>query len=124
MALFRQHSGSLRKVLESLFHSSVDRLMSDPARRGCFLVNANVELAPHDPEVFKRVQSTYHDMEEVFSSLLIKAQAAGELAWTGDPHQLAHFFLGTLISLRVLARARADRDVLQAIVNTALVVVR
>jgi TetR/AcrR family transcriptional repressor of nem operon len=60
----------------------------------------------------------------VFSSLLIKAQAAGELAWTGDPHQLAHFFLGTLISIRVLARARADRDVLQAIVNTALVVVR
>ena len=124
MAVFRQQSGSLREILESLFQSYIDGLVSDPARRGCFLVNANVELASHDPEVFKRVQSMYNNMEEVFYSLLIKAQTTGELAWTCDPHQLAHFLLGTLISIRVLARARADRDVLQDIVKTALLVVR
>lgn len=120
MASFRNQSGSLQEILESLFQTSIDLLLSDPARRGCFLVNANIERAPCDPEVFKRVQSGYDAIEEVLYHLLIKAQAAGELSWTCDPHQFAHFFLGTLISIRVLARARADRNVLLDVMKTAL----
>jgi TetR/AcrR family transcriptional regulator, transcriptional repressor for nem operon len=124
LATFRNQSGSLQEILESLFQSYIDHLTDDPARRGCFLVNASIELAPHDPEVFGRVQSAYDNIEETFYYLLIKAQGAGELAWTCDPHQIARFLLGTLISIRVLARNRADRAMLQDIVKTALLVLR
>jgi TetR/AcrR family transcriptional regulator, transcriptional repressor for nem operon len=120
----QQQPASLQETLESLFQSYIDILVSDPARRGCFLVNASIELASHDPEVLKRVQSANQSTEEVFYLLLIKAQAAGELAWTHNPHQLAHFLLGTLISIRILARARADREVLQDIAKTALLAIR
>ena len=122
IAAFGGQGGSLRENLERLFQAYIDTLLSDPAHRGCFLVNASIELAPHDAEVFKRVQSAYQDYEEMFYGLLIKAQATGELAWTSDPHQLARFLLGTLISLRVLARARADRSVLLDMVKTTLLV--
>jgi TetR/AcrR family transcriptional regulator, transcriptional repressor for nem operon len=115
-----QQTGSLSEILERLFQAVIEELLSDPARRGCFLVNATVEMAPHDPEVNTIVQSALQELEEGFYRLLIKAQVSGDLSWTQDPHQLAHFLSGTLVGIRVLARGQQSRRVLQDVVKTAL----
>jgi TetR/AcrR family transcriptional repressor of nem operon len=112
--------GTLQAVLQHLFQTQLDALLSDPARRGCFLMNASLEMAPHDPAVNTVVQSALQELEEGLYRLLIKAQVAGELSWQDDPHQLARFLVATLVSIRVLARLRKDRTVLQDIVKTAL----
>lgn len=113
-------TGTLQAVLQQLFQTQLDVLLSDPARRGCFLVNASLEMAPHDPAVNTIVQSALQELEEGLYRLLIKAQVAGDLSWQDDPHQLARFLVATLVSIRVLARLRKDRNVLQDIVKTAL----
>ena len=113
-------TGTLQAVLEQLFQTQLDALLSDPARRGCFLVNASLEMAPHDAEVNTIVQSALQELEEGLYRLLIKAQVAGELSWRHDPHQLAHFLVATFVSIRVLARGRQDRRVLQDVVKTAV----
>jgi TetR/AcrR family transcriptional regulator, transcriptional repressor for nem operon len=123
-AAFLQQSAPLTEILEGFFEACLDILLSDPASRGCFLVNASIEMAPQDSEVNQIVQSALQDIEEGFYRLLIKAQAVGDLSWTEDPHQLAHFLFGTLISIRVLARGKTERRVLQDIVKTALTVFR
>jgi TetR/AcrR family transcriptional regulator, transcriptional repressor for nem operon len=119
---FLEQTGRLSEILERFFQAFIEELVSDPARRGCFLVNASVEMAPHDPEVNTIVQSALQEIEEGFYRLLIKAQVAGDLSWTQDPHRLAHFLSGVLVSIRVLARAKRDRRVLQDVVKTALAV--
>lgn len=113
-------TGTLQEVLQQLFQTQLDALLSDPARRGCFLMNASLEMAPHDPAVNTVVQSALQELEEGLYRLLIKAQVAGELSWQDDPHQLARFLVATLVSIRVLARLRKERNVLQDIVKTAL----
>ena len=117
-----EQMGPLSEILERFFYACIEQLLSDPARRGCFLVNATIEMAPHDPEVTTIVQSALQAIEEGFYRLLIKAQVAGDLSWTDEPHQLAHFLLGTLVSIRVLARGQQGRRVLQDVVETALAV--
>lgn len=116
----QQQTGPLSEILDGFFQATIEDLLSDPTRRGCFLVNASLEMAPHDPEVNKLVQAALQTIEEAFYRLLIKAQIAGDLSWTQEPHQYAHFLLGTLVSIRALARARQDRQVLQDVVKTAL----
>ena len=115
-----EQPGTLQEVLEQLYQTQIDLLLSDPARRGCFLVNATVEMAPHDDSVRTIVQSAFQGMEEALYRLLIKAQVEGSLSWKREPHQLAHFLVGTLFSIRVLARGKQDRRVLEDVVKTAL----
>lgn len=118
--MLQDQTGSLHDILERFFQTIIDGLLSDPERRGCFLVNASLEMAAQDPEINEVIQAALKEIEEGFYHLLIKAQVRGELDWTRDPHQLAHFLLGTLVSIRVLVRARQDRRVLEDIVQTAL----
>jgi TetR/AcrR family transcriptional repressor of nem operon len=116
----QEQTGPLYGILEHFFQMIIDGLLNDPERRGCFLVNASLEMASRDSEVNETVLAALKEIEEGFYHLLIKAQVAGELDWTHDPHQLAHFLLGTLVSIRVLVRARQDRRVLEDIAKTAL----
>jgi TetR/AcrR family transcriptional repressor of nem operon len=119
-AALQQQTGPLSETLERFFQAHIEELLSDPGCRGCFLVNATIEMAPHDELVNQLIQSALQRIEEAFYRLLIQAQVAGDLSWTHDPHQLAHFLVGTLFSIRVLARGKQDRRVLQDIVKTAL----
>src|SRR5437868_5942347 len=85
-------------------------------------MNAFWERGYEGISIEELVQSALQELEEGFYRLLIRAQVAGDLSWTHDPHQLAHFLLGTLVSIRVLARGKPDRRVLQDVVKTALAV--
>jgi TetR/AcrR family transcriptional repressor of nem operon len=119
-AALLDQAGTLREVLEHFFQTYIDALLSDPARRGCFLVNASLEMAPHDPEVAQKVAAGYADIEEAFYAILARVRTTGELDSACDPRQLARFLLATLVSIRVLARTNAGRQTLQDIVRTAL----
>jgi TetR/AcrR family transcriptional repressor of nem operon len=109
-----------REILQNFFQAYIEEAATDPTHRGCFMVNATMEMAPHDPEVARRTQTELNKIEETFYRILIKGQTAGELSWESDPHQLAHFLLNTLLGLRMLARTNPDRQMLQNIVNVAL----
>ncbi len=124
LTALRNAQGPFLEALRHFFAALIDETMNDMNHRGCVMVNTVLEVAPHDPEVAALTQAATGETEEAFYHVLIKAQAAGELAWTHDPHRLARFLLNTMLGIRVLARTNPDRSTLEDIVLTALSVFR
>jgi TetR/AcrR family transcriptional regulator, transcriptional repressor for nem operon len=120
LTTMRAQSGSVYAIFQDFFQGLIEEALADPERRGCFMVNAAMEMAPHDPDVAQWVQSGLDATREAFYHVLIKAQAAGELAWERDPHQLASYLLNAYLGLRVLSRANPDRHLLEDIKTTTL----
>lgn len=56
--------------IRALFSSAVEAGEGPQQRRGCFLCNAAVDRAPHDPDVEERVQAMIRRLQAGFASAL------------------------------------------------------
>jgi TetR/AcrR family transcriptional regulator, transcriptional repressor for nem operon len=98
----------------------IERSLADRERRGCFLINSALEVAPHDRELGTAIAARLGEIEDFFHRSIVSAQAAGDVPKTRDAHDLARLLLGVLLSVRVLARAKPDRELLEGVARPAL----
>ncbi|MBB5122470.1 TetR family transcriptional regulator [Streptomyces eurocidicus] len=77
----------------------------DDLRRGCFVTNTAVELAPHDPDMGRRVERSWDSLETALTSALLRAAAQGELPAGRDPAGLARMLLVLMQGMRVVGKA-------------------
>lgn len=116
-----EHAGLA--ALVAFFNEVVERSTRDRDRRGCFLVNSALEIAPHD-RMMARVVAVHLDAVRGFLRRQLHAgQTSGELEVAADPRASADHLLSVLIGVRVLARARPERELLRRTVGAALLAV-
>lgn len=89
-------------------------------RRGCFLTNTALELAPHDREAGRVVARGQEQMEAFFVRMVEAGQAAGTIPQPLDARAAARGLLASLIGLVVLARSRPDSELLETVIAEAL----
>ncbi|MBV8186624.1 MAG: TetR/AcrR family transcriptional regulator [Alphaproteobacteria bacterium] len=109
-----------RDAIGTFFAEILERSLSDRKRKGCMLVNAALDVAPHDPESRKIVAGVLVWIEEFFLSNLKAGQADGTITRSFAAETLAHHLLGVLVGIRVLARVRPERALLDGVVAPAL----
>ncbi|WP_107676520.1 TetR/AcrR family transcriptional regulator [Agrobacterium sp. LAD9] len=106
-----------REAIGAFFDEIIDRSLNDVKRKGCMLVNSALEVAPHDPE-FQRVVGQVLEQVEAFFRRCIEAGQADETISQDQPaDDLARTLLGTLLGIRVLARTRPERDILEGLIK-------
>jgi len=116
---------SLRERLEpraailSVFEGAISVAVSDHNRAGCFLINTAVELSPHDAGVARAVAKGLSETEAFFHDAIVDGQECGDMALDIDPDEAARTLLGLLTGLRVLARSRPERPLLEALAKQA-----
>ena len=98
----------------------IERSLSDRKRRGCFLINSALEVAPHDPELGAVIADRLGEIESFFRRSIRAAQAEGTVPRNRVPRDLARLLLGVLLGIRVLARAKPDRALLEGVARPAL----
>lgn len=98
----------------------IDHSVSDRERRGCFLVNSALEVAPHDKRLGGLIANRFAELEAFFGRLVRKAQAEGTVPRKVIAKDLARLLLGVVLGIRVLARVRPERASLQGLARPVL----
>ena len=113
-----------RQAIEAFFEDIVKRSLNDRDRKGCMLVNAALDVAPHDPAFRKVVAEVLVGIETFFLACVRAGQADGTVTRSLPPETLAQNLLGVLMGVRVLARVRPERALLEGVVAPALALLR
>jgi TetR/AcrR family transcriptional regulator, transcriptional repressor for nem operon len=107
-------------AIRTFFDEIVERSVTDKQRRGCMLVNSALELAPYDPEFQKLVAQEMIFIEGFFRRCIEAGQKDGTISGIRPGAELAKLLLSVLLGIRVLARTRPERAVLEDAANGAL----
>ncbi|MEA2829667.1 MAG: TetR/AcrR family transcriptional regulator, transcriptional repressor for nem operon [Bradyrhizobium sp.] len=108
-----------RRAIEVWLADIVERSMHD--RLGCMLVNSALEIGPHDAAIAEVVAARLRELEAFFCRCVTAGQRDGSINADRDASDLARLLLTTTVGLRVLARGRPERVVLEGAVRQVLV---
>jgi TetR/AcrR family transcriptional regulator, transcriptional repressor for nem operon len=109
-----------REAIRSFFDDILRRSLTDRERKGCMVVNSALELAPHDAELGEIIAEALQWIESFFLACVKKGQADGTIGFSGPAGGLAQLLLAVLMGVRVFARVRAERSLLEGVIDTAL----
>jgi TetR/AcrR family transcriptional regulator, transcriptional repressor for nem operon len=109
-----------RDAIRSFFDDILRRSLTDRERKGCMVVNSALEMAPHDAEFREIIAEALKRIEAFFLACVKKGQADGSIGFSRPAAGLAQHLLGVLMGVRVLARVRPERPLLEGVINTTL----
>ena len=107
-----------REAIETFLMEIVQRSLE--SRLGCLLANAALEVAPHDQAIADVVAERMGELEAFFRRCVEQGQKDGSIVASRPPEELAKLLLSVLLGIRVLARTRPQREVLQGAANGVL----
>ena len=109
-----------KQAIGAFFAEIIERSLNDRARRGCLLINSALEVAPHDHMLGVEIGRRLEEIEEFFRSLIDAGRSDGTIPLRVDAGNVARLLLGVLLGIRVLARSRPERALLEGMARPAL----
>ena len=108
-----------RRAIGAFFRDIIESAVNDSQRKGCMVINAALELAPHDPEFQDIVAGVLVRIEAFFQRCISAGQKDGSISRLQPAADLARHLLAILLGLQVLARTRPQRALLEGLVRPA-----
>ncbi|MBN3767843.1 TetR/AcrR family transcriptional regulator [Burkholderia sp. Ac-20365] len=106
-----------RDAIVSFFNEIVERSVVDEGRKGYLLVNAGFGNLPHDAKIQEEVARVLAHVEGFFRCCVAAGQTCGQISRDQSADDLAGILLSTLLGIRVLARARPERALLEGLLR-------
>jgi TetR/AcrR family transcriptional regulator, transcriptional repressor for nem operon len=108
-----------REAIGAFFAEIIEHTLDDPLHKGCLVVNAALEIAPHDAACQCVVAEVFTQLEGFFRRCISAGQLAGSITRSQPGDDLARLLLGLHLGIRVLARARPERELLEGMLRPA-----
>lgn len=120
MSKIIQNTPTAKEKIRLMLEYIIKELVKDKDHKGCFLVNAGVEMAAQDKEVSTMLCQNDRQVEDYFHEIIESGQENGEITNRQDARVLAQFILNNIKGVRVTARSTTDRRVFNDIINLTL----
>jgi TetR/AcrR family transcriptional regulator, transcriptional repressor for nem operon len=111
------NAASAKETIKQLLELATGELLVDQQHKGCFMVNAEVETAPHDSEVNDLVCKNEQQMEQAFFEVIQKGKDNGEIKNQQDARALARFIFNAVKGMRVTGKSTTDKSVFDDIIS-------
>lgn len=114
------NTNSAKETIRQIFELTADSLIADKQHKGCFMLNAEVEVATQDTEVMNLVCKNERQIEDAIYQTIKKGQKSGEISSNLDARALTRFFANTIKGIRVSVKSTQDKAVFNDIIQTSL----
>jgi len=114
MAELAAQPNPVKEILSTLLKALVEETLSDPDRKGCFMVNTITELANRDDQVLKIAGENDNQIRGILTGLIKKGQSSGEISEQKNPEVLASYLFTSIMGIRVVSAANSDKALLNA----------
>ncbi|MVN90965.1 TetR/AcrR family transcriptional regulator [Mucilaginibacter aquatilis] len=111
---------SARETIRNLLELATNDLTDESQQRGCFMVNAEIEVASTDKEVNEVICRNDQQMEEAIYQVIKTGQENGEVSSKHDAISLSRFVLNALKGMRVTAKSTTNKDFFDNIINLTI----
>jgi TetR/AcrR family transcriptional repressor of nem operon len=115
-----KNSSGAKEALRKLLETAVNKLLDNEQHNGCFLVNAEIELAAHDVGVKEMICQSGLNMESAFMEIIVRGQKDGELSARHDAKKLSRFISNTVKGLQVSTKSVRDQTFFDDVIHTTL----
>jgi TetR/AcrR family transcriptional repressor of nem operon len=107
--------------LRNVAHTMIDFIDNeDDVPRGCMLMNAISEMAPHDPEVHKILEDHVDRMRSTVTEALAAAQTSGEISAERPPEILAGMLMTFVSGLSSTMKGYISREEAHALLDAQM----
>ena len=100
--------GNAKEMVRKLMEHTIYGISDGKKRTGCFMLNAEVEVAPHDKKVNNLICKKDQQMEEIFCQVIQKGKNNGEIKNKKDARVLARFISTAIKGMQVNAKSSTD----------------
>jgi TetR/AcrR family transcriptional repressor of nem operon len=113
-------AATAKEAITQLITLFTNEILHDEQQKGCFMVNAEIETAPHDTEVNELITKNEQAMEDAFYKVVSHGQKSGDITAKTDARALARFLMNTVKGIRVSVRSVKDQAYFDDIIDTSL----
>lgn len=106
--------------IEGFLDALLERMAAHDDRRACFMVNAILELAPHDPAVHQAGVQTRESLQQVFTDALNTAKTKGEIQPDTDTRAMGLVLTQLTLGFTPMWKSNASIEDLRTIRDATL----
>jgi AcrR family transcriptional regulator len=108
------------RAVEEYLQDAIDDCTNAQDRPGCFIFNSLPEIRRVNGKVNAMLDAYYKDLEAAISICLQRAQNDGLISTAQNAASYSRFLIGTVFSLRAIAKLEAPIDHLRDVKNCAI----